>query len=219
MNILVAEDDPTTRRVLQAMLGKWGYSVSACADGAEAWQTIQETGAPPLVLLDWMMPRMDGLQVCRELRALPQALPTYIILLTACGREEDIVTGLQAGADDYITKPFARQELRARVQVGVRVVELQRNLAERVRELEEALASVKRLSGLLPICAYCKKIRDDQNYWQQVESYITEHSDARFSHSICPSCYEQFARPELEQLKARQRRSASDKDGSPQAGP
>lgn len=208
MKILVAEDDAITRRVLKAMLGKWGYSVSACADGVEAWQILQGTDAPPLVILDWMMPRMDGLQVCQELRATPQALPTYVILLTARGREADVVAGFQAGADDYLTKPFAHEELRARVQVGARVVSLQRSLAERVSELEEAFARIKYLRGLLPICAYCKKIRNDRNYWQQVESYIAEHSEAQFSHSICPSCYEQFAKPELERAKMRQNRPA-----------
>jgi DNA-binding response OmpR family regulator len=203
VRILIAEDDPVTRRVLRAMLSKWGYQVHTCTDGLAAWQTLQATAAPPLVILDWMMPHMDGLQVCRQLRALSQPPSTYVILLTARGQEADIVTGLEAGADDYITKPFAREELRARVQVGARVVTLQRQLAERVQELEDALARVKYLRGLLPICAYCKKIRNDQNYWQQVESYIAEHSDAQFSHSICPACYEQFARPALERAKAR----------------
>lgn len=208
MKILIAEDDPITRRVLKAMLSKWGYSVSACADGVEAWQVLQETDAPPLVILDWMMPRMDGLQVCQELRATPKTPSTYVILLTARGREEDVVAGFQAGVDDYVTKPFDHEELRARVQVGARVVTLQHSLAERVRELEEAFVRIKYLRGLLPICAYCKKIRNDHNYWQQVESYITEHSEAQFSHSICPSCYEQFAKPELERAKAHQNRPA-----------
>ena len=109
--------------------------------------------------------------------------------------------GLDAGADDYLAKPFDRNELRARVQVGVRVVELQRHLAEHIKELETALSQVKQLQGILPICSYCKKIRDDQNYWQRVESYISDHSEAEFSHSICPSCYEDVVKPELEMHK------------------
>src|SRR5262245_50868231 len=115
MKILVAEDDPVTRHMLKALLSTWGYSVSACANGVEAWQVLQQADAPPLVILDWMMPHMDGLQVCQEIRSRLEVLSTYIILLTARGREEDIVAGLQAGADDYMTKPFAREELRARV--------------------------------------------------------------------------------------------------------
>jgi DNA-binding response OmpR family regulator len=113
---------------------------------------------------------------------------------------EDIVAGLAAGADDYITKPFDIQELRARVQVGLRIVELQESLSVRIKELEDALAQVKQLRGLLPICSYCKKIRDDQNYWQKVESYLSQHSEARVSHSVCPECYEQIVKPELEKL-------------------
>jgi sigma-B regulation protein RsbU (phosphoserine phosphatase) len=148
-----------------------------------------------------MMPGLNGLQICRKIRRIPTSTPPYLILLTAKGRREDIVTGLQAGANDYVTKPFDREELRARVQVGVRIVELQHSLADRVRALEEALARVKQLQGLLPICSYCKKIRDDQNYWQQVENYISQHSEAQFSHSICPDCYESLVRPELDQLR------------------
>lgn len=204
MRILVAEDDPTTRRMLEVTLGKWGYHVCTCADGVEAWRILQEMDAPPLVILDWMMPHMDGLQVCRNLRQRSGQKPTYVILLTARESGEDIVAGLRAGADDYVTKPFDRDELQARVQVGVRVVELQQNLADRVQELEDALSRVKHLRGLLPICAYCKKIRNDRNYWEQVESYISEHTEAQFSHSICPYCYEHIVKPEIERSKALQ---------------
>ena len=114
-----------------------------------------------------------------------------MILLTAKSKKEELVEGLAAGADDYLTKPFDRQELHARISVGLRVSELQRNLADRITDLETALARVKQLQGLLPICSYCKKVRDDQNYWQQVDSYISKHSEVAFSHSICPTCYEQ----------------------------
>jgi phosphoserine phosphatase RsbU/P len=201
VRILVAEDDIVARRILRALLSTWGYQVSLCSDGAAAWEVLQATTAPPLAILDWMMPRLDGVEVCQKLRALPHGRLTYVILLTAREGGEDIVAGLDAGADDYVTKPFNKEELRARVNVGVRMVELQHHLAERVKELESALARVKYLRGLLPICAYCKKIRNDQNYWQQVETYIAEHSDAQFSHSICPACYEQWAKPALDRAK------------------
>ena len=201
MRILVADDESVSRRTLQSMLEDWGYSVSVCADGAVAWELLQRADAPPLVILDWVMPRMDGLEVCHKLRAVSTPCPTYVLLVTSKDQNADIVTGLDAGADDYVAKPFNREELRARVQVGVRVVELQRRLAERVRELEAALADVKHLSGLLPICAYCKKIRNDQNYWQQVESYVSEHSEAQFSHGICPDCYETVVKTELSHLR------------------
>ena len=192
MRILIAEDDLVSRRVLEGSLVKWGYEVLACSDGLEAYQALQREQAPRLAILDWMMPKMDGVQVCRKLRQVPHPTSIYIILLTAKGRREDVLDGLQAGANDYITKPFHPEELQARVQVGVRITELERNLAGRVRELEAAVSRLKYLQGLLPICSYCKKVRDDQNYWQQIEGYISEHSEAQFSRSICPACLEKL---------------------------
>jgi sigma-B regulation protein RsbU (phosphoserine phosphatase) len=207
MKVLIAEDDTDSRQLLQIMLGKWGYEAVATRDGVEAWEALRQEGAPQLALLDIMMPRMDGLEVCRRVRARRTPVPVYVIMLTAKTLPSEIVTGLEAGADDYLTKPFDSSELRARIQVGERILELQRNLAMRVAELEEALSRVKQLQGLLPICSYCKKIRDDQNYWQQVESYISKHSEAQFSHGICPDCYTQFVTPDIERLKSRARES------------
>jgi DNA-binding response OmpR family regulator len=188
MKILIAEDDPVSRRLLQAALIKWGYEVIVTTNGKEAWKAMQQPGAPSLLVLDWLMPETDGVEVCRQARGNPALKSAYIILLTSRGSKEDIVQGLQAGADDYVTKPFDHGELRARVQVGSRVVQLQAALADRVKELEEAIANVKQLQGLLPICSYCKKIRDDGNYWHRVESYIAGHANVRFSHGICPDC-------------------------------
>ena len=207
MKVLIAEDDTVSRRLLEATLIRWGYEVVVASDGVEAWEALQGDDAPSLAILDWMMPGLDGLEICRRIRKMPSSTPPYLILLTAKGGREDLVTGLEAGANDYVTKPFNREELRARVQVGVRMLELQQHLADRVRALEEALARVTQLQGLLPICSYCKKIRDDQNYWQQVESYIAEHSQAQFSHSICPDCYEKLVKPELDHLRRRQRKA------------
>jgi phosphoserine phosphatase RsbU/P len=151
--------------------------------------------------MDWMMPGVDGLELCRRVRAIDARLPTYLMLLTSRSSREDIVAGLQAGADDYVVKPFDEAELQARLQVGVRVVQLQVSRADRVRDLEDALARVKQLQGLLPICSYCKKIRDDRNYWQQVEQYVTDRTEARFTHGICPTCYERHVKPELDGLR------------------
>lgn len=201
MRMLIAEDDVVSRRVLETTLVKWGHEVIVTRDGDEAWAALQGEGAPGLAILDWMMPGLDGPEVCRRVRQVNSRTPVYLILLTAKGRKEDIVAGLEAGANDYLTKPFDREELRARVQVGTRVVELELRLSERVRELEEALSHVKQLQGILPICSYCKKIRDDQNYWQRVESYVGEHSEAKFSHGICPDCYEAVAQTQLERMK------------------
>lgn len=202
MRVLIAEDDAVSRTFLEVTLRKWGYDVATFPDGAQAWQAVEGGERPDLLILDWMMPGLDGVEVCQQLRQKFPALPAYIILLTVRTGREDVVQGLLAGADDYITKPFDSDELRARVQVGCRVIELQKALAARVRELEEALARVKQLQGLLPICCYCKKIRDDRNYWQQVENYIAGHSEAQFSHGICPDCFREFVKPELERRDA-----------------
>jgi DNA-binding response OmpR family regulator len=155
-------------------------------------------------MLDWMMPGIDGLEVCRQMRATMPNAATYIILVTVRGGLENVVRGLEAGADDYITKPFDPRELRARLHVGVRIVQLQRALIERFQELEDALKRVKQLQGLLPICSYCKKIRNDRNYWEQVDAYITSHSEAQFSHGVCPDCYEIHLKPQLERLPNRE---------------
>ncbi len=200
MKVLVADDDVVTRGLLEATLRNWGYEICGAGDGAEALRALENHPRPDIALLDWVMPERDGLEVCRLIRARPQTVPIYVILLTALGGRQNLLQGLQAGADDYITKPFDREELRARLQVGRRIVELQRSLAERVRQLEDALARVKQLQGLVPICSYCKKIRNDRNYWQQLESYLSDHSEAQFSHGICPECYEKFVKPELEKL-------------------
>lgn len=192
MKILIAEDDAISRRLLQATLNKWGHEVVVTTQGEEAWKALQQPAAPALIILDWLMPGLDGVEICRRARAHHALRSAYIILLTARTNKDDIVEGLQSGADDYVTKPFDHAELRARVQVGVRVIALQTTLADRVRELEEAVSSVQTLQGLLPICCYCKKIRDDGNYWHRVESYISGHAKVRFSHGICPDCSEKM---------------------------
>jgi DNA-binding response OmpR family regulator len=198
MKVLIAEDDPIPRRMLQAALLGWGYEVVVACDGQDAWEALQGPSAPRLAVLDWEMPVLDGVTVCRRLRSRPTPEPTYVILLTARDAQADIVAGLQSGANDYVVKPFDRDELQARVRVGQQVVELQRSLALRVRELEEAMSQLKQLQGLLPICSYCKKIRDDRNYWQQVETYVSARAAVRFSHGICPDCWEREVGPQLE---------------------
>lgn len=195
--VLIAEDEPVSRTVLDRTLRGWGYDVVVTKDGAEAWAALVADDAPKLAILDWMMPGLEGPEVCRRVRALARPIPTHIILLTARGQADDVVVGLESGADDYVTKPFDRQELRSRVRVGERILALQQGLAARVEELEVALGQVKELKGLLPICSYCKAVRDDRNYWHRVETYITAHSSARFSHGICPGCWKGVVEPEL----------------------
>jgi DNA-binding response OmpR family regulator len=205
MRILIAEDDAVSRHVLQATLTRWRHEVVVTTDGTQALELLRREDRPSLAILDWMMPGLDGVQVCQELRATPSGDAVYLILLTAKSQKDDIVAGLEAGADDYVLKPFDHAELRARIQVGVRTLALQQALADRVRELEVALAQIEILQGILPICSYCKKVRDDQNYWQQVESYISAHTEARFSHCICPDCYKEIVEPELAALRQEHR--------------
>jgi phosphoserine phosphatase RsbU/P len=200
LKLLIAEDNATARNALTTLTTSWGYEVAAAEDGAEAWKLLLQPEPPSLLLLDWNMPRLDGLELCRQIRTMPRLAVCYIILLTGRSAEEDLVAGLEAGADEYLAKPVNYLELRARLNAGRRVVELQQNLARKIAELEDALSQVKTLDGLLPICAYCKRVRDDQNYWQQVEAYITDRSRARFSHGICPDCFKSCVQPELEKL-------------------
>ncbi len=188
MRILIAEDNPVSRKLLSVALKQWGHDVIAVNDGRAAWEELQKPDAPKLVILDWNMPEMDGLQVCLRLKDAGAPAPPYIILLTARTDKKDIVNALEAGANDYITKPFNNMELRARVRVGQRMVEMKEKLAMQVQELRTALEHIKTLQGIIPICSYCKKIRDDQGYWSQVEAYLSLHSDARFSHGFCPEC-------------------------------
>jgi sigma-B regulation protein RsbU (phosphoserine phosphatase) len=200
MKILIAEDDMVSRRALEATLDKWGHYVIATRNGEEALSVLQSEDAPLLVILDVMMPRMSGVEVCTKIREMPREVPPYLILLTAKHGAENVVLGLESGANDYVTKPFDQAELRARINVGCQVLNLQKGLAQRVRELEAALLHVEQLQGILPICSYCKSVRDDQNYWQQVESYFSQHSSLQFSHSICPKCYEEVVEPQLGEM-------------------
>ena len=202
MRILIAEDDPVSRRLLEVFLTNTGYEVTSSRDGQEAWALIQAAHSPSLLIADWMMPGLSGIELCRQIRQQPELKRVYIILLTSLSGKDRIIEGLEAGANDYVTKPFHQAELKARIEVGLRMVELQTELTQRVQELQAALASVKQLHGLLPICSYCKKVRDDQNYWQQMEGYINQRTGSEFSHSVCPDCYERVLVPELEKLKA-----------------
>lgn len=200
MRVLIAEDDPASRRILESLLTKLGYNIVSTCDGNEAWEQMKAPDAPRLAILDWMMPGMDGVEVCRRIRQMDTRNPVYIILLTALNSKKDIVRGLEAGANDYVTKPYDSNKLRARIQVGRQVVDLQSALTNQIRELQEALSLIKTLQGIIPICMHCHKIRNNQETWQKMEKYVEEHSEAQFSHSICPECMEKHY-PEQEQTE------------------
>jgi sigma-B regulation protein RsbU (phosphoserine phosphatase) len=203
MKILLADDDDLTRTTVGMALNDWGFEVACCSDGTAAWEKLRQEDGPRLALLDWLMPGLDGPEICRRARSESNLQSVYLILLTARSSQEDIVEGLSAGADDYVAKPFDREELRLRLRAGERILNLQSSLGERVTELEEALTRVSQLQKILPICSYCKKVRNDRDYWEQVEAYISAHVDVRFSHGICPECYESRVKPELAKLKRR----------------
>src|SRR5205085_9963002 len=140
-----------------AILDEWGYQTLQATNGLEAWDILQQPDGPSFAIIDWLMPGLDGPEVCRRARARQTLQPPYVILLTVRDSRQDVVAGLQSGADDYVVKPFDQAELHARLQTGFRILRLQRDLAEQLRTSEQALALVKRMQGLLPICAYCKK--------------------------------------------------------------
>lgn len=189
MRILIAEDEPISRLALEATVPQWGFIPVTVANGEDALARLTAPGdAPPMAILDWMMPGMDGVDVCRAVRSSMLPVAPYIVILTTRTEQSDIIAGLQAGADDYVRKPFDRIELQARLQVGMRVIQLQQQLLERVRELEEGHERERALRRLLPICAYCRRIRDDQDYWQALERYVAESGGVRFSHGVCPDC-------------------------------
>ena len=199
MRVLLAEDSPHQRAVLEVLLGSWGYDPVPAVDGDEAWALLQQPDAPSLLVLDAVMPGIDGPELCRRLAAHRSSRPLHVLLLTSLTGPEDIERGLEAGADDYVKKPFDERELRARLNVGRRAVLLQRELEARVRQLEEAVARIRQLEGILPICSYCRKIREEEGprQWQALETFFARRSKTKFSHDVCPDCYTQHVEPEL----------------------
>jgi DNA-binding response OmpR family regulator len=188
MKILIAEDDYITRLMVQVSLEKWGYRVSCAGDGNEAWEILQKTDAPQIAILDWEMPGPDGIEVCRRVKELEKETPIYVILLTARDTRNDILHGFDMGADDYMTKPFDDNELRARVRVAERLVHIQIALAESVDELRNVLDQMETLQGALPVCVNCHKIQTSDESWEVLDDAIDKRSEPRFMYIKCPDC-------------------------------
>lgn len=187
MKVLAVEDDGVARAIIRQALRRLGHEVIEAGDGEEAWTRLQ---AEPVrvVVSDWLMPRLDGLQLCQRIRGQLAAEYTYFILLTGNdATNENQRAAADAGVDDFLTKPLNFEELWNRLRVAERIL----RYATQVKQLEE----------MLPICSCCKKIRDDQNYWQQIEGYINQRTGSEFSHSVCPDCYTRVIVPELAKLK------------------
>lgn len=186
-NIVLIDDEVDYANMLKIRLASAGYDPISFSDPLEGIVHIQNTSTD-LVLLDINMPGINGFDLCRRLKEAEKTRRVPVIFLTARVESHDIVKGFEAGGVDYITKPVNAQVLLARVNTHVM---LKRALDEQnvlIQKLQDSLAQIKTLSGLVPICAHCKKIRDDKGYWEKVEVYIEEHSDAQFSHGICPDC-------------------------------
>jgi DNA-binding response OmpR family regulator len=208
VKVLIADDDPISLRLLESALVRSGYEVALAENGTEAFEILNKPGGPKLAVLDWMMPGLDGVEICRRLRTKPDLQYIYIVLLTVKRDRTDLATGFDAGVDDYLIKPFDSVELSARIAAGERLLNLQTALNAKVQELEDALSHVKQLQGLIPICMHCKKIRDDASTWHRLETYIQEHSGAVFTHSLCESCLQEHY-PTLEKTAAAVRHERS----------
>jgi sigma-B regulation protein RsbU (phosphoserine phosphatase) len=182
--ILIAEDDPISAKVLEAALSKLGYEPVIAHDGAEAWEIFNREPAR-LIVSDWMMPGLDGLELCEKVRARAQTPYTYFILLTANRTSADnYQMASAAGVDDFLVKPLDREAIRMRLRVAERILKY--------------TAEIRQLQELIPICTYCRKVRDEHHYWDLVESYIQKETGSRFSHGACPECYDK----EMERLRA-----------------
>jgi DNA-binding response OmpR family regulator len=183
MKVLAVEDDPVAQLVLEAALKSLGHEAVLARDGESAWQTLNRDAALRVIVSDWRMPGVDGLELCRRVRGRRGDYVSFILLTQLSATEENVDAALEAGVDDFLTKPVDVRELKIRLHAAKRLI----GLTSELRQLE----------AILPICGYCKKIRDDQNYWQQLESYIHTHTGTAFSHGVCPDCHQRHVVPML----------------------
>lgn len=185
--VMVVDDDLFSRSSLAVFLQKNGYRVVEAEDGARALSLLRHCPCD-LVLLDMDMPVMDGVETCRRLRQIEDYADIPVLMITGLDDDESIDQAFAVGATDYLTKPFHWTVLRNRVKYLINQLHVEREQRQLLQQLTEALEKVKALTGLLPICAACKKIRDDDGYWQEVETFMGDHSELQFTHGICPEC-------------------------------
>lgn len=181
MHLLIAEDEAVSRQSLKALLVAAGHEVTEAPDGDAAWKLLQSIRIR-VVVADWQMPTMDGVELCRKIRARPGDY-IYFIMLTVRTSRAEYLEAMAAGVDDFLTKPCDAVELQCRLGVAERILGLRKE--------------VQQLEGLLPICSYCKRIRDDSDRWSSLEGFIERRSKAEFSHGICPDCYRKHVEPSL----------------------
>ncbi|MFO7911039.1 MAG: response regulator [Desulfotignum sp.] len=188
INILVVDDDPDVRSATSRVAKNAGYTVLEAATGEDALKTARKE-KPDIILLDVVLPDVSGSDICRQIKADENFKGTFVILTSGLKKSSDEqAQGLDDGADGYIARPVSNRELTARINAMVRIMLAERERDHLIEELRLALSKIKQLNGLLPICMHCKKIRDDKGYWNQLEAYIQENTDAEFSHSICREC-------------------------------
>ncbi|HYC33212.1 MAG TPA: response regulator [Gemmatimonadales bacterium] len=184
LKILIADDDATARNFLRAALRRLDHDCVVAPDGPSAWEAYRKL-QPSLVLADWLMPGLTGLDLCRMIRSEHRPRYTYVILVTALSGKGSYLEGMNAGADDFVTKPFDLDEMAARLRVAQRILAMQTEIGQ--------------LQGLLPICSYCRKIREDDQ-WSTLEDYVARRTEVALSHSICPGCYHDKVKPEMARL-------------------
>ncbi len=181
----MVEDDPIARAVLQASLAALGHEFVAAPNGDAAWQLLAHDPIR-VIVSDWDMPKMDGLELCRRVRDRQAEYVYFILLTNLSATDENQESALAAGVDDFLTKPVNARELKMRLHVAERILGF--------------TAHIEKLESFIPICSYCKKVRDDRSYWQQIETYINQRTGSEFSHSVCPDCYQSQIVPQLKAL-------------------
>jgi PleD family two-component response regulator len=186
-DILIVDDTPENLTVLRQMLAEQNYMVRPALNGEIAIKAAN-VSPPDLILLDIRMPGTNGYEVCKQLKSEEKTRGIPVIFISALNELDDKIKAFSLGGVDYITKPFQAEEVLARIKTHLTLRGLQKSLEEKNAQLQKALGEIKILQGIIPICANCKKVRDDNGFWNQVEAYITEHSEAKFSHGICPTC-------------------------------
>ncbi len=197
--ILITDDSPDILLMYSIVLKRAGFEVLEASTGQECLNAVR-THHPDIVLLDVMLTDMTGVEVCRQIKTDKDLEGTFVILISGIQvSSENQAEGLDVGAEAFITRPISNKELLARIRVGERIKRAEDALREKeiqqqtlISQLKEAIAEIKTLKGCIPICASCKKIRDDQGYWDQLEEYISKHTNAVFTHGLCPECAEQY---------------------------
>lgn len=187
MKVLVVDDDPISLTLAVKAVSKQGHEAMPCDSAQEAW-AIYCQGGVHAILSDWMMPGMDGLELCRRVRGLRTRIYPYFILLTSRSSSEDFQEAMAAGVDDFLSKPLEPVELMVRLRVAGRIVAF----GEQLELLKE----------ILPVCMYCRKIRTDDDYWERFEAYFGKYKETQFSHGVCPECYREHVLPQLEAMRA-----------------